>query len=379
MCHAIRCSSKQLLFAFICFVFCYSFIHNFISYRYAVFSQQQHKIFDESAKPQCNGMDDGGITINGNELVYKETFNSHARRWGNVLATIWQARAMALFGGYSFRYESNWVTYIKSLISHTWIAYLPIKYPSIESRIDHAQFEIACHNCNEVGMNWEYPAGCHGAIDYIQDIIINETRQALQEWFEWKGKVIPEFGENDWYIYDRCADDTILNHPLYGPLRFRAMRVIDAHVENIYIVSNPTEQKDFPLCSVITESRINYLKRYYPGINIEFVGGEIADDFMKLVFAKNVIIAGQGSTFAYFATLANNGNVYQCKHSHGPNKNVMPMGLQSNRLYHFFNKKYGEALLPDNHLHIEQNQRGQILQWLNDEKDSVANEPMLEY
>merc|ERR1712130_917437 len=102
------------------------------------------------------------------------------------------------------------------------------------------------------------------------------------------------------------------------------------NVENIYIVSDPTEQRNFPLCAVITESRINYLQRYYPGINIEFVGGEIADDFMKLVYAKNVIIAGQGSTFAYFATLANNGNIFQCKHSEGPNKNVIPKGLQSN-------------------------------------------------
>ena len=63
-------------------------------------------------KPQCHDeeMAFGGISINENYIywdasIWDRIFGSSLKRWGNILSPMWQARAMALLGGYE--YQSN--------------------------------------------------------------------------------------------------------------------------------------------------------------------------------------------------------------------------------------------------------------------------------
>merc|ERR1712151_1279586 len=116
---------------------------------------------------------------------------------------------------------------------------------------------------------------------------------------------------------------------------------------------------------------------------------------MTLVHAKHVVITAKQSSFAMWAVLANTGNVYLPKLNNQTGYAISD-GLKNKENLHFFNDKYGEGLVYYDTVerllkelnisvsdswevieHIE-NPEMLVLNWLNDENDSVNNEAMFE-
>eukprot|EP01084_Bolivina_argentea_P227523 384250_1 len=108
-------------------------------------------------RPICSnpGMRKGRIHIAKDKLRWTPYYS---KRWGNVLSPMWQARAMAILGGYIYT--------SRIFGSRTWMEYLPHKYYNI-SGVNITQFHIACNSCH--GKRWEFAHECFNAWDFIHE------------------------------------------------------------------------------------------------------------------------------------------------------------------------------------------------------------------
>lgn len=276
-------------------------------------------------KPVCNKMSLGRLHLHSGIISWGPYYSS---RWGNVLSPYWQGRAMSALGNYSFK------TF--TFGAKTWMKYLPTNSDPFINFTNYEQFRIACKQCD--GIFWEFAHECVGAWDHIQPIIQKDTQNAIKSWLSINGKSLPDFEHNDWYIYDRCAEDTILNNNGHGPISFSAMNVIPYTVTRIFIFQS--REGMTPTCVAIAEARKKFLLKRYSRAEVHFAGSSVDDDFIKLVFAPNLIVGSVGSSFALWGSLANSNDVYRFPSNGRINGKIntfkIPSGLKFNEKNHWF-------------------------------------------
>ncbi|CAF2980250.1 unnamed protein product [Rotaria sp. Silwood2] len=251
---------------------------------------------------ECNRLSKGRIFIVKNpERIGWIPFVSN--NWGNTLSSYWQARGAAFLFGSPFSF-SGWNT-------PTWISYLPVSVASINSSsCVKAYPELFRRLCNNSGpyCDMEYAHKCVGAWNYIRNQILQETRSALERWARLNYETIPIFNRSEMVTYDRCSEDTILDHSEYGPVGFSVFKYIPKTVTVLYYVYDARRTTFF--CDILRREQTKYLKSIRPDIIIIKSSGSIWQDFAKLVYAPYVLVTYAGSSFALWATLANIGHVW---------------------------------------------------------------------
>ena len=244
--------------------------------------------------PECWVAAFARISIGGDQTIYWTP--STSSRWGNALSPYWQARALAHLAGYGF---DAYVGFEQS-----WLVHLPKKLaPS--SCPDVAQFTAACNSCD--GESYEYAHRCNGAWVYIRPLIQQDTLAAFTAWAKAEQHSLPVFSPQDVAIQIRCAKDTILEHPEYGPVAFSFYKHIKPTTSTIYVVTD--KAVTYPVCIRLLDALHSFLESTYPSIPIKFVGGTREEDFARLLFAPTLFKDSQ-SSFGLWAGLANKGEVY---------------------------------------------------------------------
>jgi hypothetical protein len=244
--------------------------------------------------PECWVAANARISIGGDQTIYWTPNTSS--RWGNALSPYWQARALAYLAGYGFN------AYVG--FDQSWLVHLPKKIdPS--SCPDESRFKAACDSCDSD--SYEYAHRCIGAWTYIRPLIQQDTLAAFADWAKAEGHSLPKFDPQDIAIQIRCAKDTILEHPEYGPVAFSFYKHIKPTTSTIYLVTD--KAVTYPVCLRLLDALHSFLGTLYPSIPIKFVGGTREEDFARLLLAPTLFKDSQ-SSFGLWAGLANEGEVY---------------------------------------------------------------------
>lgn len=207
---------------------------------------------------------------------------------------------MAELGGYNYTGAS--------FGKGTWMEYLPTSAEAVPPKPD--LFKLACECESPDG---DFHACTHSA-GYIGDTIANGTRSAIRKFatsqpqetqdaiFKWK--------ETDWLIYDRCC----LKCPPQGFVNIHAFDVLPK--EGSYTVYT-LAQKDADkyegggLCGKLHQLRDEYIMKHNSNITIvPLEGADLFTDWSRCIFAPNYLSASAGSSWLFYTSLANTGNVY---------------------------------------------------------------------
>lgn len=149
-------------------------------------------------------------------------------------------------------------------------------------------------------------AGTWAAMD--RQIIIRDTKAALIASFGEPGKIIPVYTDEDLTIYNRCAEDTLMSHTDFGNLGFSFLKYIPAHIKRIHFQGHPVHCF---ICLKLEEAMKARINKLRPNIEIFKVRhGDIDEDFAKLSFSKNVLVASFGSSFVLWSLLGSEANVW---------------------------------------------------------------------
>jgi len=143
---------------------------------------------------------------------------------------------------------------------------------------------------------------CHGW-QYILPEIKKYTRNALFE-----HGLLPVFNPGDVVVQQRCAPDTILSHPEFGPIGYSFYDEIKNDTLRVLIVSNHVEAENSSICKRLNESLWQHLRKILPNAHIEYSAGNAFEDFANLVYAP-VLFKEQGS-FGLWSAAANTGEVH---------------------------------------------------------------------
>ncbi len=223
-----------------------------------------------------------------------------SERWGNVLSPYWQARGAAHLSGYNFSCQA--------FGRHTWMEHLPTSVRADPQVCPNREaFAMMCHDPGPKCDSMEYAHKCVGAWNHIVPALARDTRRALE--LAADGVQLATWSDSDLVVYDRCASDTVGSHDEHAPVGFSAYKLVPQWVQRIFYVFDNVTRKE-PQCNQIREARIAYIQRLLPHAHIHLSAGTRQEDFTKLVFAPNVFVAAQGSSFALWATLANIGQVW---------------------------------------------------------------------
>jgi hypothetical protein len=106
----------------------------------------------------------------------------------------------------------------------------------------------------------------------------------------------------------RCAHDTVLGHPEYGPVAFSFYTSnIDASMtKRIILVAEP--RRHTPICQQIHAARAERLAAAFPAAELVVAGSSRAEDFARLLFAP-VLFRDSQSSFGLWAGVASKGQV----------------------------------------------------------------------
>lgn len=250
----------------------------------------------------CNKVNEGRIYVSSTQDKVQWS-NFASNNWGNTLSPYWQARGVAFLLGSSFQCD-KWHT-------NTWMQFLPIsRMPVFTNSCVKAYpelFDSMCYN-SEPDCNMVYAHKCIGAWNHIRDEIQLDTRSAIEQWAKRNNRTIPYFNRTQMVMYDRCSNDTILDHPEHGPVAYTAFRYIPKTVKKLYQVYNNIRNNS--LCKALRQAQRTYLKRLRPDITVISSSDDLWSDFTKLVYASYVLIMSAGSSFSLWSTLANAGHVW---------------------------------------------------------------------
>lgn len=108
-------------------------------------------------------------------------------------------------------------------------------------------------------------------------------------------------------IQSRCSPDTILRHPEYGPVAFSFYKHISNDARRILIVTDLRDRTQ--LCADIHAAQVRWLKAQFPAADVLVEGGNVHQDFAKLLLAP-VLFKDAQSSFGLWAALANKGEVW---------------------------------------------------------------------
>lgn len=160
-----------------------------------------------------------------------------------------------------------------------------------------------CNSCD----SWEFSHRCRHSWSLIRDSIREDTHAAFDKWLAHQQYSKPQFLPTDAVITDRCAEETLLVHIDYGPMGWKLFDFIPQTVKRIFIVGNPMETHS--ACLLLRNATMSYLRELRPGVEVSFSGGEVWEDFLKIIYAP-VLIRQWTSSFGLWAALASYGEVW---------------------------------------------------------------------
>jgi len=109
-----------------------------------------------------------------------------------------------------------------------WMMWLPRDMDKLSQYVDCAAFAAVCRCGLNTTHSWAFPAPCPGLVEAIMPMLVEETAWALDAWAEYRGRRMPEAPSDAVVIHSRCAGDTWISHPSYGPVAFSFYDTIPA-------------------------------------------------------------------------------------------------------------------------------------------------------
>jgi hypothetical protein len=232
-------------------------------------------------------------------------------RWGNIIAPYWAGRCLAMLGNISFAAEGHYERDRRD----PFLWFLPRDVPANASAANCTSYTAAC-NCG----SWMFPSGCTRImVSPCREMIIADTRRALNDWGEYRGYVEAlnaalqlEHRTSDIVIHVRCAGDTWMSHPEYGPAAFS---LYNATVPKnttgvITIITELATAVNHPGCNARIQAVLRYLRKLAPKAErVHVLSGGVFEAFLTMVYAPTLI--REVGTFSLWAALANaQGTVY---------------------------------------------------------------------
>lgn len=229
----------------------------------------------------------------------RKPYTFYSDRWGNVISPYWAARTIAELGGYDYRGEA--------FGEGTWMYHLPTKAkarPQVQSEL----FNRVC-TCD-----FEFFHACTYSAGYIADTVATDTRMAIRTHAKTLSnktqRAIFDWKRTDWLIYDRCC----LVCPPQGFVNIHAFDVLPQTGNyTIYTLTqkNADKHEGAGLCGKLHQLRDAYIRRHNPNVTIvPLEGTDIFVDWARCVFFPNLLIPSAGSSWLFYTSLSNTGNVH---------------------------------------------------------------------
>lgn len=166
------------------------------------------------------------------------------------------------------------------------------------------EYQRACDFCQGY-QHWVHKCD---AWTHIVPTIQHETRSALLRFAHLNNHTLFDFREHDVVIQQRCAPDTVMSHPEYGPAPLAFYDTMPDKTRRVIVVGDLGTMESSPLCQALNKIMFDYISKRHPSAELIFSSGSIFEDFSKLVFAPTLYKAA--SSFGLWAALANTGSVH---------------------------------------------------------------------
>lgn len=151
--------------------------------------------------------------------------------------------------------------------------------------------------------SWAYPAPCDALVKHIGPLMVEDTHFAMKAWANYRGRTLPVLHPNDVVVHSRCAGDTWLEHPTYGPVAFSFYDNMPADAKNIVIITELYTAANHKGCNAKLQALMARLQARNPNARVYTADFDLFDAYAALTVAKTIY--REYSTLSYWAALAN--------------------------------------------------------------------------